>query len=49
MLKAKAKSAPQICPQTVAMAAPETPRRGIPNNPKIKIGSKIMLIIAPVP
>ena len=33
---------------TVAMAAPATPICGIPNKPKIMIGSSMMLMIAPV-
>ena len=37
------------CPNTVASAAPATPILGNPNNPKIKIGSIIRLIIAPTP
>ena len=42
-------SAATICPITVATAAPVTPIAGKPNQPKIRIGSIIMLIIAPVP
>ena len=37
-----------ICPVTVAMAAPLIPIFGIPHNPKISIGSRIILITAPV-
>lgn len=37
-----------ICPNTVAAAAPAMPIFGKPNSPKIKIGSKIRLITAPV-
>ena len=38
-----------ICPITVANAAPATPISGSPNRPKIKIGSRIILIMAPSP
>ena len=37
-----------ICPSTVAIAAPLTPKAGTPNNPKINIGSSIILITAPI-
>ena len=33
---------------TVATAAPLIPSLGMPHNPKIRIGSRIILIIAPV-
>ena len=33
----------------VAAAAPATPMRGMPNRPKIRIGSRMMLRIAPSP
>ena len=36
------------CPITVAIAAPATPSLGAPRSPKIKIGSRIKLTIAPV-
>ena len=36
------------CPVTVATAAPATSRRGIPNMPKIRMGSRIILMMAPV-
>ena len=35
-------------PITVAAAAPATPILGIPNMPKIRMGSRMMLITAPV-
>ena len=35
--------------QTVAVAAPAAPILGIPNRPKIRIGSRIRLTIAPAP
>lgn len=41
--------APASCPITVAMAAPATPMAGMPNHPKIKMGSSTMLMMAPVP
>ena len=37
-----------IWPSTVAMAAPLTPMAGKPSRPKIKIGSMMMLMTAPV-
>ena len=37
-----------ICPNTVATAAPAIPMRGIPKYPKIRIGSRMILMIAPV-
>ena len=39
---------PQNWPMTVASAAPETPIAGHPSRPKIMIGSRMMLTIAPV-
>ena len=41
--------APVTCPITVATAAPFTSSLGNPKSPNIKIGSKIILIIAPTP
>ena len=41
------RQAAMICPITVAMAAPATSKRGKPNNPKIRMGSRMMLIPAP--
>ena len=38
-----------IWPATVAAAAPTIPSFGAPNRPNISIGSRIILIIAPVP
>ena len=35
-------------PMTVAMAAPATPSFGAPSRPKIRIGSKMILMMAPV-
>ena len=35
------------CPVTVATAAPATPRRGAPKRPKIRMGSRMMLVRAP--
>ena len=43
-----ARIAAHIWPVTVAIAAPATPIFGIPNKPKINIGSRMILIIAPV-
>ena len=40
--------APKICPVTVAMAAPFTSSLGNPKSPKIKMGSKIKFITAPI-
>ena len=37
-----------ICPITVASAAPDTPIFGAPRSPKISMGSRIILMIAPV-
>ena len=37
-----------VWPRTVAYAAPATPSFGKPNRPKIMIGSKMMLMTAPV-
>ena len=37
------------CPNTVAAAAPAMPISGNPYFPKIRIGSKMMLITAPTP
>ena len=37
----------QICPNTVAIAAPSTPSRGKKPTPKINSGSKMMLMTAP--
>ena len=37
-----------ICPMTVAAAAPATSIRGKPNRPKIRIGSRMMLMTAPM-
>ena len=36
-------------PRMVAYAAPATPIFGTPNRPKMKIGSRMMLAIAPTP
>ena len=36
-----------ICPMTVAVAAPATSILGQPNHPKIMIGSRIRLMMAP--
>ena len=41
------KSKALICPITVAMAAPATPSAGKPSNPKIRIGSSIILTTQP--
>ena len=38
-----------ICPATVATAAPFTPIAGIWNIPKMKIGSRMMFTMAPMP
>jgi hypothetical protein len=38
---------PTICLITVAMAAPLVPIRGIPDRPKIRIGSRIRFTIEP--
>ena len=38
-----------ICPSTVAAAAPATSILGKPKSPKIKMGSKMMLMMAPIP
>ena len=38
----------RICPVTVAIAAPAIPIDGIPIHPKIKIGSRMMFVIAPM-
>lgn len=35
------------CPITVATAAPLTPMAGKPNRPKIIMGSRMMLVMAP--
>ncbi len=40
--------APASCPITVAMAAPATPMAGMPNHPKIKMGSSAMLSRQPL-
>ena len=45
----KARTAATICPITVATAAPATPIAGSPKYPKIRIGSRMILMIAPVP
>ena len=37
-----------ICPIQVAIAAPATPIAGMPRRPKIMIGSRMILMIAPV-
>ena len=47
-LQINATSAPTHCPITVAKAAPVTPILGKPIRPKIRIGSKMMLMTAPV-
>ena len=39
---------PSFFEMTVAMAAPPTPMAGRPNQPKIKLGSRMMLMMAPV-
>ncbi len=36
-----------ICPMMVATAAPSTPMAGKPNSPKMRIGSRRMLMTAP--
>jgi len=36
-----------ICPPTVAIAAPATPMAGMPNMPKMRMGSRMMLLTAP--
>ena len=46
-LKKMDRQAAMICPITVAMAAPATSKRGKPNNPKIRMGSRMMLMPAP--
>ena len=43
-----ANTAAAVCPITVATAAPATPIFGNPIRPKIKIGSRMMFITAPV-
>ena len=48
-LKKMARTAATIWPNTVAAAAPATPISGKPNRPKIMIGSKMILRMAPVP
>ena len=48
-LKYMARMAATICPIIVAVAAPATPISGKNPIPKIKSGSRIMLITAPVP
>ena len=47
-LNVRANSAPQIWPMTVARAAPATSIRGKPNRPKMRMGSRMMLMMAPV-
>ena len=44
-----AKTMATICPNTVAAAAPRIPMAGTPRSPKIRIGSSMMLMMAPVP
>ena len=41
-------SIPHICPETVAIAAPATPRAGNPKRPNIRMGSRAIFTIAPV-
>ena len=47
-LSTKPSSMPPIWPITVAAAAPATPICGKPSRPKIMIGSRMMLMTAPV-
>ena len=46
-LKKMDRQAARIWPRTVARAAPATSIRGKPNSPKIRMGSMMMLIMAP--
>ena len=48
-LNISAKSMATICPNTVAAAAPWMPILGNPIRPKIRMGSRMMLMMAPVP
>ena len=47
-LKNRPRIAATICPVTVASAAPATSILGKPNRPKIMMGSRMMLMMAPV-
>ena len=47
-LKYSASIAATHCPMTVAQAAPAMPMAGRPNLPWIRMGSRIMLMMAPV-
>ena len=49
ILNITAITAATIWPATVAAAAPTIPSFGAPSRPNISIGSRIILIIAPVP
>ena len=49
ILKIRDRIMAKICPITVAMAAPRIPMAGQPKSPKIMIGSRIMLVTAPIP
>ena len=45
----RARNMATIWPNTVAAAAPWIPIFGTPNRPKIRMGSSIILMMAPVP